>query len=355
MRPRLRVVVRLVPLLAVWLVLSLAGPAPVLAQEADAPPQAEPATAPGEADTGQSEASRRDRKQKAKEARIEEYLRKREERRAEKEMSGEAREARRTEEAEARAQEIERKQLAEARETARQANERAAAAKAAAPPEPAPETLATLDKKKRKPARKPRARTETTASRLPRGLARAQANLRSTELALDPTVGEYLDLIDRQEASAEELAAFGSFVAQSGMVREALAYYDVAVRLDQDDPVLWVNAGTLRLQAHDRTGAASAFGRALSINPNNAVAHYNMGAVLDELNKYEEAVQAYKTALALDPSLGDPRYNPQAANNDLLLAVKLMLYQDQAGSLAVPLLDVTTGRLPGTTRDEDEP
>ena len=125
-----------------------------------------------------------------------------------------------------------------------------------------------------------------------------------------------------------------------------MAYYEVALRLAEDDPVLWINAGALHLQSKNHSAAASAFSHALAIDPNNAVAHYNLGATWHEMNRYEDAVAAYKTALTLDPSLGDPVYNPPAANNDLLLAVKLLLYQDQVGSLAVPLLDVTTGKLP---------
>jgi tetratricopeptide (TPR) repeat protein len=195
---------------------------------------------------------------------------------------------------------------------------------------------------------KPRRTRAAKKSRLPKDLARAQANVRGTYLALDPTVAEYLDLIDAQDASPHELAAFGNFIAQSGMSREALAYYDVALRIAEDDPVLWINAGSLHLQMGNLSNAATAFSRALSINPNNAVAHYNLGATFNEMERYDDAIAAYKTALSLDPALGDPTYNPQAANNNLLLAVKLLLYQEQAGSLAVPLLDVTTGKLPGT-------
>jgi tetratricopeptide (TPR) repeat protein len=202
-----------------------------------------------------------------------------------------------------------------------------------------------------KQARKKQRRTGTKSSRLPRGLARAQANVRGTELALDETVQEYLNLIDAQGASPHQLAAFGSFLAQSGMVRDAMEYYTVALNLASDDPVLWVNAGTLQLQTKNYSAAVSSFSRALSINPNNAVAHYNLGAALDEMDRYEDAIAAYKTALSLDPSLGDPAQNPQAANNDLLLAVKLMLYQEQAGSLSHPLIDVSTGGVKSSAMD----
>ena len=62
---------------------------------------------------------------------------------------------------------------------------------------------------------------------------------------------------------------------------------------------------------------------------------------------------AYKTALSLDPMLGDPAHNPSAANNSLLTAVKLLLYQEQEGKLSLPLLDVETGKLLSAVEAEE--
>ena len=164
-------------------------------------------------------------------------------------------------------------------------------------------------------------------------------------LAQDLTVQEYLAMIDSQQASPHQLAAFGSFLAQNGMVPEALQYYDVAMRIEKNDPLLWINAGTLQLKSSNLSAAAKHFSQALTLDPNNAMAHYNLGSTLHEKGKYEDAIWEYKIALGLDPSLGDPARNPSAAHNDLLTSVQLLLYQEQAGSLSLPLLDVHTGRM----------
>ena len=42
----------------------------------------------------------------------------------------------------------------------------------------------------------------------------------------------------------------------------------------------------------------------------------------------------------LDPDLGDARKNPQVVNNDHLLAVKLQIYQNQAGAFGLPLIQM---------------
>ena len=269
------------PLARILTLLVLAAAAPVLAAQDETPVPTD--------------------KQKAKDARIEEYLRKKEERLAAKEREAQ--------------------QAAAQAEAAAAPAAGAAAAGAATAPAPA------------------------AAGKLPRELALAQDAVRRSSIGGDPTIQRYLDLIDRQEANAHQLAAFGNFLADAGLLTEALLYYSVALGLEREDPVLWVNEGTLERRAGHLSQAASSFSRALQIDPNNALAHYNLGTVLDEQGHYDDAIEAYTVALTLDPSLGDPRVNPQAANNHRLLAVRLMLYKQQTGGLGTPLVDVPEGAL----------
>ena len=262
------------------------------------------------------------RKQIARDERIEEYLRKKEEKRATRERAKLERNS-----AAELALELEREQLAEQAAAA----EAGAAVAAAAPPQQPSEDLQPL----------------------PKQLAEVQAAIRLTSLAQEPSVKSYLDLIDRQQASPQQLAAFGSFIAESGMNRLALIYYDLAIKLDRTDATIWVNLGTLYRQLNEYDKAKSAFSRALSINPADAVAHYNIGSILDTQGKYKQALEAYRIALTLDPALGDPAYNPSAANNERLVAVRLMLYQEQAGNIGLPLIDVTGGDIEGITPTRD--
>ena len=264
--------------LMVVVFLLVVPPAAVLAQNSDVPePKSE--------------------KQKAKEARIEEYLRNKEERLAEKE----AREFAKL------------NQQAEAREAATEASAGSEAV--------------------------------TPSSQLPKELAMAQEAVRASSVGQDPSVLRYLDQIDRQEASAYELAAFGNFLAESGLRPEALVYYSVAIDLVRDDPLLWLNLGSLHRQMGDYSAAMTAYGQVLRLDSNNALAHYNVATVLDTQRKYEDAIEAYAVALTLDPALGDPRQNPQAANNPRLLAVKLMLYRQGAGNIGTPLVAIPEEQL----------
>lgn len=180
---------------------------------------------------------------------------------------------------------------------------------------------------------------------LPPNLAMVQHTVRTGPLGNDPTVQGYLDLIDRAEASPHQLAAFGSFLADSGWPDGAIEYYRIALSLEPNDPVLWINSGTIHRQMGKNRAAIDAYRRALSIDPNYADAHYNLGAAYDVEGKYEEALHEYKVALTLDPDLGDPSLNPLASNNPRLLAVKLLLYEEQAGNLGLPLHKVAGGEL----------
>ncbi len=252
-------------------------------------------------------------KERAKQQRIEEYLRKKEERIAREDLQ--------------RAE----KEQAKAAPPAAEPAAVASGAVVAAPP-----------KAKHK-------------AKLPQGLAQAQAAVRTSGLAKDPTVLAYLDRVDRQEASPQQLAAFGNFVSDGGLPYEAIEYYRAALEAEKKDSLLWMNYGTLLRQVGDLGGAMSAYGRSLELSPNNALAHYNVGTVLDAQGNYDEAVEAFTVALRIDPSLGEPATNPQAANNDRLVAAKLKLYQETSGRLSLPLSPIKGGEIEAPAKASEPP
>ncbi len=301
--------------IALIFLFALVAPLPLAAQEPD------PAEAKKEA------------KARAREERIQEYVRKKEERLARRE----AEEKRKQDEAAAKQTAEE---LARSQAPVQQAMTEPVAVSDTAPA--APKT----DKKKAKAERR-EAKRRAAHSNLPRDLALTHEQLRVSEFGQDPTVAGYLDLIEAGEASAQQIAAFGNFVGQAGRPKTALGYYDLALSLDSLDATIWLNAGTLQRQVGNLKAAAGAYVEVLRIDPNHAYAHYNLGAVLDELGEYDGSIQEYKLALMLDPTLGDPAFNPQAANNEKLVAVRMLLYKEQAGTLGLPLVTVPNGEIDG--------
>lgn len=300
--------------IALIFLFALVAPLPLAAQEPD------------------TAEAKKEAKDKAREERIQEYVRKKEERLARRE----AEEKRKQDEAAAKRTAEE---LAKSQAPVQQAAAPVAAS-AAAPTEPG------ADKKTEK-AKRREAKRRAEHSILPRELAKTHEMLRISEFGQDPTVAGYLDLIAAGEATAQQIAAFGNFLGQAGRGQTALGYYDLALSLDDTDTTIWLNAGTLQRQTGNLRAAAGAYVEVLGIDPNHAYAHYNLGAVLDELGEYDDAIEEYKLALMLDPSLGDPAVNPQAANNEKLMAVRMLLYKEQAGNLGLPLVTVPNGEIDG--------
>jgi len=287
--------------------------------------------AAAQSDPAADKSQKEDERAREREARIEEYLRKKEERRARRALQ----------------QELKAQERAEAEAA------KAQAAPVEAVEAPRPRRGKNKQSRSVEPAAAAAVRDEEWIVELPREIERIHKNLRRGGMANDPTVQSYLALIERGEASPYQLAAFGNFLGQNGMTREALEYYGIALDLEDEDPVLWLNAGTLHRTLGEYSIAAEVYGRALDLDGSNAFAHYNLGAVLDEMGDYEGSVEAYKVALTLDPSLGDPTMNPQAANNERMLAVRLMLYHEQAGSRGLPLLDLPAGGVDPQANDSD--
>jgi superkiller protein 3 len=57
--------------------------------------------------------------------------------------------------------------------------------------------------------------------------------------------------------------------------------------------------------------AAAAFQRALELDPNYALAHNNLGIVLEAQGKRPEALRQYRLALDANPDYEDARFNLQ--------------------------------------------
>lgn len=171
-------------------------------------------------------------------------------------------------------------------------------------------------------------------------LAKTIDQVRKSPIGSEANPVSYLDLISTGRASAAQVNDFAAYVAKRGMPRIALAFQEYAIKLDDKDATLWMNLGTIRRTIGSLGPAASAFKSAIALDPTNGMAHYNLGSVYDADKHYDDAIEEYRRALVLDPELANPRKNPQVVNNDRLLAVKLQIYNEQAGSLGLPLLQM---------------
>jgi tetratricopeptide (TPR) repeat protein len=171
-------------------------------------------------------------------------------------------------------------------------------------------------------------------------LTKTIALVRKSPIGSEPNVIAYLDLMSTGQASGAQVNDFAAYVAKRGMPKVAISFQQYALKLQPQNPTLWLNLGTLQRTTGAFSSAETSFKKAITIDPINALAHYNLGAVYDAQGEYDDAIEEYRRALVLDPSLSDPRKNPQVVNNENLLAVELEIYQSQAGALGLPLLQI---------------
>jgi protein O-mannosyl-transferase len=97
--------------------------------------------------------------------------------------------------------------------------------------------------------------------------------------------------------------------------RQTHAYHD-SVTLWQDtvtkEPDVWLahnNLGAILRQSGRSEEAIGHFEEALRIKPDFAEAHYNLGVTLARLNRFPEAIRHYEQALRLTPDFAQAHYN----------------------------------------------
>jgi Flp pilus assembly protein TadD len=70
-----------------------------------------------------------------------------------------------------------------------------------------------------------------------------------------------------------------------------------------------VSQGLKAQLAGDASTAESTYQQAIKLDPNNAVAHYDLGTVYDRQGSTAQAVKEYTTALVIEPTFADALFN----------------------------------------------
>jgi len=125
------------------------------------------------------------------------------------------------------------------------------------------------------------------------------------EVSKEPAVKE-------KSLTAEEWFERGFVFQQNKTLEEALRCYHEVIQLEPDQKILAIthsNVGVLLKDLERYDEAESAFRKAIELDPSLAPVYYNLGIVLGNLERYDEAESAFRKAIELDPSDGDAYYN----------------------------------------------
>jgi len=90
-------------------------------------------------------------------------------------------------------------------------------------------------------------------------------------------------------------------LARSGQREQALAEFRAAVQLDPNDALAWYNMGYLLLSGGDPAQAIPALERALALEPNLPQAHYHLAQAYLAQGRKQEARKHLEECLRLDP------------------------------------------------------
>ena len=79
----------------------------------------------------------------------------------------------------------------------------------------------------------------------------------------------------------------------------------------------WYSLGIAYGKLNRYNDAIEAYRQALRINPEYADAWYNLGVAYGNLNRYNDAIEAYRQALRINPEYADAWYNLGVAYGEL--------------------------------------
>jgi len=123
----------------------------------------------------------------------------------------------------------------------------------------------------------------------------------------DKAIAAYEESIKLEPENASHYQSIGSAYAGSGDAEKAREHYEKAASLSTelspaDAAVNYYNMGVTYINGGQSQEAADALKKAVELDPNHAEAHYQLGITLISLNDMEGAMDHLKTYLVLAPT-----------------------------------------------------
>jgi tetratricopeptide (TPR) repeat protein len=140
--------------------------------------------------------------------------------------------------------------------------------------------------------------------------------------------GQLLFPFEGSDIDADEAFARAETYEREGDLDSARRFYELAARLDRDDAVIPFNLGNVLDELGRLQEAEYAYLRALARDPKLADAWFNLGVLRQKMGREEEALSSYERAYAVEPAYADALHN-----------AALLLIHGRRFSAALELLD----------------
>jgi hypothetical protein len=145
---------------------------------------------------------------------------------------------------------------------------------------------------------------------------------------LDAAITSQRALAAERPGDPQILNDLGNLLLLAGDMEEAEQVYRDALGLDPQMTSARYNLALLLAQTERPGLALQELEIVVDAQPENAWAHYQIGAILDARGADRRAIRRYATALRLDPQLAFPELNPHVIENEHLTEAMLHAYRD---------------------------
>ena len=139
----------------------------------------------------------------------------------------------------------------------------------------------------------------------------------------DQTISDYWERAQRDELSAPALVDLGTMLFYRGFHKDALQMYHRALDLDKDFYEAWFRIGLLEHSRGNLTNAEQAYERCLKKRPAHGWCNFYLGLLEEQFGHSVQAMQHYEQAFKSDPSLANPKVNPEVLSSQLALGAQL--------------------------------
>ena len=110
-----------------------------------------------------------------------------------------------------------------------------------------------------------------------------------------------VQLAAKEELDAWEVVNKGAALSNLGRDKEALAYFDQALKLLPTFDAAWLNKGVVLARSGKYDAALECYSKAIEANPKSADAWYNRGYAHQQKKEYEPSLEAYEKAVEMNP------------------------------------------------------
>jgi tetratricopeptide (TPR) repeat protein len=147
--------------------------------------------------------------------------------------------------------------------------------------------------------------------------------------------------VDRE---ISEIFGQGLSFHQRGQFAQAKAAYEQVLKVQYNHFDALHLLGVVNLQTKNLALAEELIGRAIEIYPHVATAHSNLGNVLRELKRFDDALASYEKAIALKPDYADAFFNRGNALKELKRLDDALASYDKAIALKPDFADAFLNR-----------